>query len=199
VREHSFEMLNRWADRLRPIPTNTIQNLIAICDSDSDLHAVRDVVRIVANTGLMSCELLSLRLSDVNEGGRSIAVGQTRSRQTAIRVLPVRQKTLESIFSVHRIQPESPLILGEAPKEEFMKVKQSLRTRFPELARRRRLMDAIRTNFLHRLILAGLPRSVVRYWLGHQDLRHMMAPLGLTDVQKLEIVRRNIDHFMIEL
>jgi integrase len=199
VREHSFEMLNRWADKLRPIPTDTIRNLIGICDSDSDLHVVRDVVRIVANTGLMSCELLSLRLSDVNEGGRSITVGQTRSRQTAIRVLPIRQKTLESIFSVHRIQPESRLILGDAPKGQFMKVKQSLRTRFPELARGRRLMDAIRTNFLHRLILAGLPRSVVRYWLGHEDLRHMMAPLGLTDVQKLQIVRRNIDNFMIEL
>jgi len=54
-------------------------------------------------------------------------------------------------------------------------------------------------NFQRRLICAGVPLSVGKYWLGHHDLIHMLPSMALSSDQKLQIVRSNIENFMIEL
>jgi integrase len=199
IKENYRLTLAKRAERVRPVSTDTVQKIIELTDAETALHLVRDVIRIVANTGLMNCELLPLRITDIDEERKRIAVGQARARRCAQRILPVRQKTLESIFSLHQMHPESQFIFGDVPRYPFTRVIDLLRLRFPDVALGRLFLYSIRMNFVHRLILAGVPLGVAKYWLGQHDLLHMMPSLGLSGDQKLEIVRRNIENFMIEL
>jgi integrase len=199
IKENYWITLGKRAEKIRAVSTETVQNIIGVCEEEPDLHFVGDVIRIVANTGLMNCELLPLRMSDVNATDKWIAVGTLRARQHANRVVPLRPKTMKSIASLHQMHSTAEFILGDEPQNQLRRVLDNLRLRFPHVARGRLVMYSIRMNFWQRLISSGVPLSIAKYLLGHHGLLQTMPALRLTDDQKLEIVRRNIDNFLIEL
>jgi len=140
IKENFRFALHKRAEKFQPISTDPLQKIIRLGDSDSEFGLVRDVVRIVANTGLMNCELQPLRISDVDTINGRILVGQARACTFAKRILPIRPKTLESIISLHRMHPSSQSILGDAPRHQITQVIDVLRLRFPEVAHGRLFM-----------------------------------------------------------
>ena len=70
--------------------TAEIGEILAKCEIDPKLHLVRDVVRVVANTGIRNLELASLRMSDVDITGGWMAIKGRKVLFT--RKVPLRRR-----------------------------------------------------------------------------------------------------------
>jgi integrase len=181
------------------MPTEEIQQILKTCDAHPDLHLVRDIVRVVANTGMKNCELSSLLVSNIDYGGRWLLTSEGVRPRYAKRFLPLRSRTLESLTCLRQLNPQSSLVLGDSPRGRFDCVVEGLRSRFPNVARGRLLVYSVRMNFAFRLMSSGIPLGIVKYCLGHQDLTMLFGKLSLTPEQKLEIIRRDLESFVPEL
>lgn len=154
IKENYRSAFSKRLTQFRTLTTEEIQQIIEACDAHLDLHLVRDIVRVVANTGMSNSELSSLPLSDIDFERNCLLAGKGRKSARAGRLLPLRSKTIASLASLHR----------------FTYVVAKLRSTFPHLWRGRSVMNSVRRNFMCRLLSAGLPIGVVRYCLAHRDL-----------------------------
>jgi integrase len=182
----------------RPISSGDLVGILETCDKDPKLHLVRDVIRILANTGIRNSELVALRISDVDISGCWVTIVEGR-KTPAIRKLPLRPKTIAAIDSLHSMNPESPLVLGEFPNRRMRIVIARLRSMWPRLSDDRLLLHRVRINFACRLMSQGIPVGVVSYCLGHRSRSRLFERLGLSSEERLNIVRRNLERFTDEL
>jgi integrase len=192
IKENYRLKIGRRLETFRHAPTEEIQQILKTCDVYPDLHLVRDIVRVVANTGMKNCELGSLLVSNIDYDGRWLLTSEGVRPRYPKRFIPINSKTLESLTSLHRLSPESPFVLGDFPRSRFDCVVETLRSRFPDVARGRLLMYSVRMNFAFRLMSSGIPLGIVKYCLGHQDLAMLFGKLSLTPEQKLAIIRRDL-------
>ncbi|MGD0939001.1 MAG: hypothetical protein ABR905_04745 [Terracidiphilus sp.] len=199
IKENYRLTLARRVEEFAPASTESIQKIIEYCDAHPELHLARDIVRVVANTGMTNEELGSLLVSSVNADEKWLFAGEGRASRHAKRILPLRTKTHNALMSLHELNPASSLVLGDLSKRRFECVLARLRPLFPELSRGRLLMCSVRQNFVSRLMLSGIPLSIVKYCLGQLDSASLMAHLPLTLEQKLAILRRNLENFVPEL
>jgi integrase len=199
IKENYRSAFSKRLTQFRTLTTEEIQQIIEACDAHLDLHLVRDIVRVVANTGMSNSELSSLLLSDIDFERNCLLAGKDRKSARAGRLLPLRSKTIASLASLHRLNPESPFVLGEFPRRRFTYVVARLRSTFPHLWRGRSVMNSVRRNFMCRLLSAGIPIGVVRYCLAHRDLSWVVRGSPLKSEQRLDIVRRNLERFTEEL
>jgi integrase len=199
IKENYRLKIGRRLETFRHAPTEEIQQILKTCDVYPDLHLVRDIVRVVANTGMKNCELGSLLVSNIDYDGRWLLTSEGVRPRYPKRFIPINSKTLESLTSLHRLSPESPFVLGDFPRSRFDCVVETLRSRFPDVARGRLLMYSVRMNFAFRLMSSGIPLGIVKYCLGHQDLAMLFGKLSLTPEQKLAIIRRDLESFVPEL
>ena len=191
--------LNARLEHCEPAPTEMIQKIIETCDADPYLHPVRDIIRVIANTGLWNSEFSALRISNVDCNRKWLFAVQGRAFKCAHRALPLQGKTLHSLMSLHAMNHESVFVLGDHPTRRFKFVVKRLQSMFPDLSRGRLIMHPVRMNFVSRLYSAGIPLSIVNYCMGRHNRTMLMAKLSLTNEEKLEILRRNIEKFLPEL
>ena len=177
--------------------TAEIGEILAKCEMDPKLHLVRDVVRVVANTGIRNLELASLRMSDVDITGGWMAIKGRKVLFT--RKVPLRPKTIAAIVSLHSRNPESPFVLGEFPILRMRIVIASLRLVWPRHSHGRCLLLSVRMSFTYRLMHAGISSWVVRYCEGHQDLSLSASKMPLTPEDWLYILQQTREMFPEEL
>lgn len=182
---------------IRHMSTAEIGEILAKCEMDPKLHLVRDVVRVVANTGIRNLELASLRMSDVDITGGWMAIKGRKVLFT--RKVPLRPKTIAAIVSLHSRNPESPFVLGEFPILRMRIVIASLRLVWPRHSHGRILLLSVRMSFTYRLMHAGISSRVVRYCAGHQDLSLSASKMPLTPEDWLYILRQTRELFPEEL
>jgi integrase len=184
--------------RMRPAVDEEVRQILATCDARTDLHSVRDVVRIVANLGLHNSELAALRVTDIDFEGGWVFVGRARSARHAFRELPVRSKTKTALMSMRADNFGSALVLGSNPRRKIHRVIQTLKSISPGISRGRLMTHSIRLNFVSRLMSSGVPLSIVKYCLGYHDQSALLGHLSLTPGIKREILRRNLENFLLE-
>ena len=199
VKENHRWQMSKRLETFRYASMEEIQQILKTCDAHPGLHLVRDIVRVVANTGMTNCELGLLLVSNIDYDGRWLLTSECFSPKHAKRFLPINSKTLESLTCLHQLNPESPLVLGESPRSRFEYVAKTLRSRFPDFARGRFVMYSVRMNFVYRIMSSDIPSSIVNYCLGRQDLALVFGKLSLTPEQKLAIIRRDLESFLPEL
>lgn len=199
IKENYRITLERRLKGLSPASTETIQEVIKYCDAHLGLYRVRDLIRVIANTGMTNVEFGSLLVSSINAEDKMLFAGEGRASKHAKRFLPLGPKTVAALMSLHQLNPGSLFVLGDVPRTQFAYVLAKLRPLFPELSQGRLLMYSVRLNFEYRLMSTGIPLSIVRYCLGHRDSASLLAHLALTPEEKLAIVRRNLETFVPEL
>ena len=182
---------------IRHMSTAEIGEILAKCEMEPKLHLVRDVVRVVANTGILNSELASLRMSDVDITGGWMAIKGRKVPFT--RKVPLRPKTIAAIVSLHSRNPESPFVLGEFPTLRMRIVIASLRLVWPRHSHGRFLLLSVRMSFTYRLMHAGISSGVVRYCAGHQDSSWFASKMPLTPEDWLYILRQTRELFPEEL
>jgi integrase len=198
IKENYNLAFKRQLHKLRPISSSDIAEILETCEKNPRLHLVRDIVRILANTGLRNSELASLRISQVDIIGRWVTIVEGR-KAPAIRKIPLGPKTIVAIASLHSMNPESPFVLGEFPNRRMRIVIARLRSMWPRLTHDRLLLHRVRINFACRLMCAGIPIGVVSYCLGCRDISRLFGRLALSPDERLDIVRRNLERFVDEL
>lgn len=181
---------------IRHMSTAEIGEILAKCEMEPKLHLVRDVVRVVANTGIRNSELASLRMSDVDITGGWMAIKGCKVPFT--RKVPLGPKTIAAIVSLHSRNPESPFVLGEFPTLRMRIVIASLRLVWPRHSHGRFLLLSVRMSFTYRLMHAGIPEAVARCYPVRPGLtaQFYMSP---TSEERLDTVRRNLDRLLEEL
>jgi integrase len=198
IKENFNPAMRRRVKELRPASSEEISQILEACETLPKLHLVRDVVRILANTGIRNSELMSLRMSDVDLDAGWLTVS-SGSKASWRRSIPLRPKTIAAIKSLHRLNQESERVLGDFPLRRMRYVVARLRPMWPKLPRGRLVLYSLRLNFVCRLMAAGIPASVVRYCLGHRDLSNIVWNGPPSPEEKLQIVRRNLERFLAEL
>jgi integrase len=198
IKENYNLAFKRKLQRMRPIASDDTVKILEICDKEPRLHLVRDVIRILANTGIRNSELLALRISHVDISGGRMTIVEGR-KTPAVRTLPLRPKTLAAITSLHSMNPESPFVLGKFPSRRMRIVIARLNSMWPRLSDDRLLLHRVRINFACRLMCAGIPIGVVSYCLGRRDISRLFGRLALSPDERLDIVRRNLERFVDEL
>lgn len=189
-------------NRLKQIPhasDEEIRRIIAIGDADPRLNMVRDVVRVIANLGLHNSELAALRVTDIDFEGEWIFVGRDRKALCAQRVLPLRPRVKEALISLRAKYPESAFVLGNNPLGRISAVVQKLKEICPALLKGRLTMYPVRMNFVHRLYSSGIPLSTVKCCLGMCDQSQLLSHLPLSIEVKREILRRDLENFLLEI
>lgn len=185
--------------RMAPATAEDIREVIFQCEGESDLQVVGNMIRVLANTGLRNGEFMTLRISDIDPGGQWLQVSRRRGMGSEMRMLPLRSRTLAALNSLHDMNPESELVLGDSPRTRFDYTIRKLKIIAPQFGRARLWTYPIRLNFEYRLMSAGIPTGMVKYCLG----RHMRVDpfdgLSLTHDQILLAIRRSIERFLDEL
>jgi len=198
IKENYRLAIQNRIKRIAPASDEEILELLAMCDADPHLHTVRDVVRIIANLGLHNSEFAALRRTDIDFEGDSIFVGRDRKAWYAARVLPLRPKVKGALISLHALNPESSMVLGDRPLRRICAVSQTVRAIYPELSRGRLTMYSVRNNFVRRLYSSGIPFSAAKYCLGICGESQMLRHLPHSREVKREILRRNLENFLPE-
>jgi integrase len=186
-------------EHMQPAATDDLREIISRCEGDPHLQALGNMVRVIANTGLLNVEFASLRKFDIDVSGRWLHVGRPRSVASPSRTLPIRPRTYAALVSLHQLNPDSELILGEKPRTRFANMIRKLKIVAPQLPHTRDWSCSIRFNFESRLFMAGIPTGVVKYVLGRESFRSSFSDLNLTREQRLEVARRSLERFMEEL
>lgn len=184
---------------MEPASTDDICKIISRCEDDPKLQVLRNLVRVIANTGLRNGEFASLRESDIDPAGTLLHVGRPRTIASSMRMLPLRPRTYAALVSLHILNPESEFVLGDCPRTRFDYMIRKLKIIAPQFARAGLWTYSIRLNYESRLISAGIPMGIVKYLLGRESLRDSLGELSLTDEQKVQIVRRSVERFLQEL
>jgi integrase len=104
IKENYRLTLNEHLARFRIVPTEEIRRIIEACDAHPDLYLVRDIIRVVANTGMKNSELSSLLLSDIDFERKCLLAGKGRKSAHAERCLALRSKTIASLTSLHQLK-----------------------------------------------------------------------------------------------
>jgi integrase len=197
--KQNYKLANkRQLERLCPISSDDIVKILETCNKDVRLQLVRDVIRVLANTGIRNSELQALRISDVDIAGGWVTIVNGR-KTPAVRTLPLRPKTLDAITSLHSMNPESSFVLGDFPCRRTRIVIARLRSMWPRLSDDRLLLHRVRINFACRLMANGIPIGVISYCLGRLSLSRLCRGLDLSPEEKLNVVRRNLERFTNEL
>jgi integrase len=199
IRENYNLPLRSQLAGIRPASNSDIFQLIQACDARTELHSVRDVVRVIANTGMHNTELAALRFADIDLEGKWIFVGRDRKATHAQRVLPLRPKTMGALMSLRAANPQSDLLLGRNPRQMFRNVIRNAKIICPDLPRDRPTMYSVRTNFVSRLISSGVPLTIMKYCMGFCGQSELLGHLSLAPEVKQEIVRRNLENFVPEV
>jgi integrase len=198
IKENYNLAFKRKLQRMRPIASDDIVKILEICDKEPRLHLVRDVIRILANTGIRNSELLALRISHVDISGGWMTIVEGR-KTPAVRTLPLRPKTLAAIRSLHSMDPESLFVLGKFPSRRMRIVIARLNSMWPRLSDDRLLLHRVRINFACRLMSQGIPIGVMSYCLGGRSRSRLFERLNLSPEEKINVVRRNLERFTDEL
>src|ERR1700720_1626240 len=133
IKENYNLAFKRQLHKLRPISSSDIAEILETCEKNPRLHLVRDIVRMLANTGLRNSELASLRISQVDIIGRWVTIVEG-GKAPAIRKIPLGAKTIAAIASLHSMNPVSPFVLGEFPNRRMRIVIARLRSMLPRLS-----------------------------------------------------------------
>ncbi|MCL2659450.1 MAG: site-specific integrase [Acidobacteriaceae bacterium] len=177
-----------------------IRQFIAKCEQDPSLQVAGNIVRVIANTGLHSEDLKSLRITDINPDGQYLEVTHTGNRSVEELTLPIFERTHTALHDLHAMNPSSSLLLGDSPRVRVDSTVSILKAIAPEFAREGRWLQSIRKSFELRLYSANIPARVVRYMLGQQSLAEAFSRSPhLSRVQMLQICRRALEHFVPEL
>ena len=199
IKENYVLTLEKRLERIHPARDEDITLVIKACEGSPELHMVRDVIRVIANSGLRNCELVALRCEDIDLDHKWMLVGRGRNAKYARRLLPLRHRTMAALASLQQTNPGCPLVLGRNPLERMRDVVHILKKICPALARRSQTMYPLRMNFVSRLYSSGVPLSVVKYCLGDCDESMLLGHLSLAPEVKREILRRNLESFLPEL
>lgn len=184
-------------NRLTPASIDEIRSFLETHQENRTFNIARDIVRIIANTGVSGRELANLKITDVDFEGGWIVIHQ-RTVYGPHRRLPIRQKTTAAIRSLHAVNPQSIYVLGDHPRTRFDQTIRALRGS-PGFNRGRLWLHSVRMSFVHRLMSARIPNDIVKYCLGNQSSFSCLSGLLLTDKQKFEIIQRSVDRFLEEL
>lgn len=198
IKENYKLTLDARLGRIRPASDEEIRQIIATCDARSEFHPTRDVVRVIANTGLHNSELAALRSTDIDAEGNWILAGRDRKATHAQRVLPLRPRTASALASLQNANPESYLVLGQNPRQKIVKAVHQINVICPALSQGRLKMVRVRMNYASRLMSAGVPLTVVKYCMGLCDEAGLLGHLSLSTEVKREILRRNLENFLPE-
>jgi|GEM_PF-5585505 len=185
--------------RMKPASTDDIRKVLSLCESHPDLQIPGYVTRVIANTGLRNCELMCLRVSDIESDEGWLHIGHPRGMHVGNRVLPLRPKTLSALLSLHRLNPQSEFVFGDSPRTRFDQTIRKLRTVAPQFMHTRLWTYSIRLNFSSRLLSAGIHSGIAKYCLGYRSKGDPFGALPLTHEQRLQVIRRYIERFLEEL
>lgn len=186
-------------DRINAPSPEEVKQAIATFDARPELHFVRDIVRVIANTGLKNRELIALRPADVDSKSNNVIVSRMQSGRFEPRILPVGPLTAAALLSLHARNEKSDFLLGEFPGRRVVTAVQSLQSLCPYLARGRNVLQAVRFSYICQLLRAGIPLGLVNYYCGRRGTWRYARGLQIPDDQRLEIMRRNIKAFIPEL
>lgn len=162
-----------------PPSEDEISRLLSFAHSSSNTHDLRDVVRIIATTGMRAVELCNLRWSDVDLEGRFITISQHKNMRD--RRIPFSARTAGIFRARRKQQPMSDHVLGIAPRRVLDRVSHQLRTFSAQLGRHSITLHGLRLAFANRWVNSGGCIPSLASILGHSSCFTTIRLISPTD------------------
>ncbi len=149
-----------------PQPTLTIEQIdrIATANAEQHLHITGAVVRILAETGLLSSELCRLPADDIDVNNNCLFIF---GEKTALRIVPLTPRALHALQYLHSHFLGSELVMGHNPVHTLCRVSKN----FQEIATRQGIvvqgLYSLRRFCVKRLLRGGADLITVARSMGH--------------------------------
>ena len=140
--------------RIRRAPSaQEIAELVSTASRELETLDVRDVVSIIANTGIRSGELCGLRWEDINFEERYITIRAGRGLH--LRRVPFGSKVLEILMARREREPVSEFVFGKSPRLVIERVSRQCRSLSARICTNLVTLHALRLAFYKRWVESG--------------------------------------------
>ncbi len=77
--------MRKQIERMQPAATDDIRDIISRCENKPELRVLGNMIRVIANTGLLNGEFGLLRRTDIDPAGTWLHVGRQRTAASPAR------------------------------------------------------------------------------------------------------------------
>jgi integrase len=160
------------------ISMEQIDRIIAIANADPCMNFTRDVLLILAHTGIRSGELRTLRVADIDLAHSRMQISRPKTFTNG-RCVPLSPEALDAIESLLARHTNFEFLLGDNARNSLMQVACDFRRIASEIHLNRVTLHSLRRSFAARFLASGLsvvsvanlvgnshPNSTIRYLPG---------------------------------
>ena len=150
--EHLLLLPPRIRNYGPPLTNEQLHEILSTSVRDLHLQDLREVVIIVANTGISSEELVNFRYADVDIKKRRIKV---RSKRAGDHFIPFAAETLKILEARRNREPKSEYVLGVNARRLLNRVSRQLRALGQTIGIGSVTINSLRQTFGMRLMNSG--------------------------------------------
>jgi integrase len=143
-------------------PDDQLVRILKLADNDPKRNDLRDISRIVINTGLRSLEFTELRWSAVEfENLRIVVQGPKNYRD--VRLMPFRSRTLQAFNALRERRPDCEFVLGAGPRNLLLRIARQLKSVGSQIGHCQLSLSALHSTSVSRVLISGADvRTVMR-------------------------------------
>lgn len=180
-----------------PPSTEEISKLLSFSRRKPHARDFRDVVRIIACTGLRPRELSDLRWEQVDLRARFITISSDKSGAT--RRVPLSKRTARIFRGRFQRQPRTDYVLGAAPRNVLLSVSKQLRIFSAALGIRPVTLHSLRHAFAVRWFNSGGGVMSLASILGHKSMSCTCRTFFATPREQLRINAQQLEQLEFQM
>jgi integrase len=157
-----------------------IDRIIAIANANPSLRLTRDVLVILAHTGIRAGELRTLRVADIDLARSRMHISAPNA-VTNGRCVPLSPEAVDAIKSLLARFPNSECLLGDHARNRLIQVACNLRRIASEIHLNRVTLNSWRRSFAARVLASGMSIPTLARLMGNSSFRSTIRYLSGPD------------------